>query len=63
MEYIAGGSLRNYFSASHPLAERDVCTITRQILEGTKSMHDNKFAHRDLKPEVRSTLGHDMDLN
>lgn len=37
------------------LPEEDVQEITRQILEGLNIMHTQGFAHRDLKPQVRSS--------
>jgi serine/threonine protein kinase len=50
MEYFPLGDLQNYLSS--PLPETDVQQITSQILEGLLFMHDNAFAHRDLKPTV-----------
>jgi serine/threonine protein kinase len=40
--------------SSPPLSEEEVKDISRQILEGLKIMHGEGFAHRDLKPQVRS---------
>lgn len=50
MEYFPLGDLQNYLSL--PLLEKDVQQITSQVLEGLSFMHDNGFAHRDLKPTV-----------
>jgi len=50
MEYIAHGDLRRYLRVLMPEAE--VRIITRQLLDGLQHMHKNRFAHRDLKPEV-----------
>jgi serine/threonine protein kinase len=50
MEYFPLGDLQNYLSL--PLAEKEVQQITSQVLEGLSFMHDNGFAHRDLKPTV-----------
>lgn len=36
------------------LSKEEVKDITTQILEGVKIMHTEGFAHRDLKPQVRS---------
>jgi serine/threonine protein kinase len=36
------------------LPEDEVKDIISQILEGVKIMHTEGFAHRDLKPQVRS---------
>jgi serine/threonine protein kinase len=38
------------------LSEEEIQDITRQILEGLKIMHEEGFAHRDLKPQVRSPI-------
>ena len=50
MEYFSYGDLQNYLSSLIP--ERETRQITSQILEGLLFMHDNGFAHRDLKPAV-----------
>ena len=51
MEYISHGHLRNYMQAER--SESEVKAITRQLLEGLVVIHQEGFAHRDLKPEVR----------
>lgn len=51
MEYIRHGDLQQYLT--QPLAETEAKQIVCQILEGLECMHDNGFAHRDLKPKVR----------
>lgn len=48
MEYFPLGDLQNYLSL--PLSEEEAQRITSQILEGLAFMHENGFAHRDLKP-------------
>lgn len=35
-----------------PIVESDTKTITKQLLEGLKIMHEHEFCHRDLKPKV-----------
>ena len=50
MEYFPLGDLESHLSPRLP--ENDVQQITSQILEGLSFMHDNGFAHRDLKPTV-----------
>lgn len=52
MEYVEKGDLRGYLRRRPALPERDVKEIAFQILDGLNMMHDKKFAHRDLKPEV-----------
>jgi serine/threonine protein kinase len=56
MEYVKHGDLSKLINkSSAPIAESDVKSISRQILDGLKVMHDNNFCHRDLKPEVIRT--------
>lgn len=62
MEYCELGDLDNYVKEHGRLAEDQVWDIGWQILRGLRFMHDNDFAHRDLKPAVstlfpRSTQG------
>jgi serine/threonine protein kinase len=52
MEYLPSGDLYKCLSDKPALSERDAQDITFQILEGVYWMHDNDFAHRDLKPQV-----------
>ena len=52
MEYISYGNLRSYLGVERP--ENEAKVITRQLLEGLAVIHQEGFAHRDLKPEVRS---------
>ncbi|CAI7591897.1 unnamed protein product [Penicillium glandicola] len=51
MEYLELGDLQNYLrNKGKPLQEFEAQCIMSQILEGLDLMHDNGFAHRDLKP-------------
>jgi len=50
MEYLELGDLRIYLDGKPPLPEHEAREITYQILDGLFLMHDNGFAHRDLKP-------------
>ena len=50
MEYLPYSDLHKYLSSSLP--EKEGQHIVSQILEGLNFMHDNGFAHRDLKPAV-----------
>jgi serine/threonine protein kinase len=53
MEYLELGDLQDYLRGKHkPLPEFEARGIMSQILEGLDLMHDNGFAHRDLKPNV-----------
>lgn len=50
MEYLSEGDLHKYLSS--PLPEKEGQQIVLQVLEGLHFMHENGFAHRDLKPAV-----------
>jgi serine/threonine protein kinase len=50
MEYFPHGDLQSYLLS--PIPEGEVKEIASQVLEGLAFMHDNGFAHRDLKPTV-----------
>jgi serine/threonine protein kinase len=52
MEYLEHGDLHNFLLASEPLHEDIAGEIAFQVLEGLSFMHENSFAHRDLKPAV-----------
>ena len=55
MEYFELGDLCRCLAQipSNVLEEQDARVVTFQILEGINFMHENQFAHRDLKPSVR----------
>lgn len=48
MEYFEHGDLGRHLTA--PLVEGEVKVITKQLLEGLAVLHDQNWAHRDLKP-------------
>ena len=50
MEYFPLGELGRHLNTALP--EIQAGTIITQLLEGLTFMHDNHFAHRDLKPGV-----------
>ncbi|KAF2121904.1 kinase-like domain-containing protein, partial [Lophiotrema nucula] len=50
MEYLSHGDLHNYLKTEAALPELDAQQIAIQICEGLSMMHENGFAHRDLKP-------------
>lgn len=52
MEYLEIGDLFEYLRGRDPLGEIEAREITYQVLDGLSMMHDNAFAHRDLKPSV-----------
>ena len=53
MEYFPHGTLLDYFRASPvPVPEPDAILMVTQILEGVSIIHENNYAHLDLKPSV-----------
>lgn len=52
MEYIPSGDLHQSIMHLPAVSNLDAATITTQLLEGLYFMHDNDFAHRDMKPQV-----------
>ncbi|KAJ5389222.1 Tetratricopeptide-like helical [Penicillium cataractarum] len=50
MEYLEAGNLATYLHGTPPLSETDAKEVSYQILDGLCMMHENGFAHRDLKP-------------
>jgi serine/threonine protein kinase len=50
MEYLHMGDLEKYLVV--PFPEDVAKEIASQLVEGLGYMHDNGFAHRDLKPGV-----------
>jgi serine/threonine protein kinase len=64
MEYLPLGDLQKYID--NPLKESEAATIAQQLLEGLAFMHENDFAHRDLKPAVNlmhSYIHRSVDCN
>lgn len=54
MEYIEYGDLQRHMKKQFP--DGEAREIASQLVEGLVYMHDNGFAHRDLKPGVRLSL-------
>jgi len=52
MEYLPNGDLYHHAQNIPPFSELDASKIIRQLIQGVQFMHDNGFAHRDLKPQV-----------
>jgi len=50
MEYFPEGDLTKRLGS--PLPQETIQTISTQVLEGLKIMHQKGMAHRDLKPAV-----------
>ena len=52
MEYIEGGTLRQYFKKrKYNFSERQASNIMIQIVNGIKYLHQYGIVHRDLKPD------------
>jgi hypothetical protein len=54
MEYFPLGTLDKF--TSEELKEENARVISAQLLEGLKTMHEEGFTHRDLKPQARQLL-------
>ncbi|KAH8696945.1 kinase-like domain-containing protein, partial [Phaeosphaeriaceae sp. PMI808] len=50
MEYCHHGDLHHYLISQRIVAAEEVQQLTYQMLEALDQMHQNDFAHRDLKP-------------
>jgi serine/threonine protein kinase len=50
MEYFGNGDLARHIP--NISTEEEVRQITTDLLDGLKIMHNEGFAHRDLKPQV-----------
>lgn len=57
MEYMPLGDLeKNVVKCSGTVPEAEAKDITEQILSALNIMHAESFAHRDLKPQVRTIM-------
>ncbi|WP_140946597.1 protein kinase domain-containing protein [Micromonospora sp. XM-20-01] len=54
MEYCPFGDLQKYTASRGSLPEEEAKVVMRQVFRGLAHMHEEKFAHRDLKPAVCS---------
>lgn len=54
LDYLPLGDLQTFVEKHGPLAEQDAHQIVSQVLHGLGIMHEAGFAHRDVKPQVRS---------
>jgi serine/threonine protein kinase len=53
MEYLAKGDLEIYLRNRPPLREIEYREIIRQVTKALQLMHQEGYAHRDIKPQVR----------
>jgi tetratricopeptide (TPR) repeat protein len=49
MEYLTGGTLRDYLKSSFPFANTELKRLVKQICDGLQEIHDQSIIHRDLK--------------
>jgi serine/threonine protein kinase len=56
MEYCRHGDLHHHIKSRRFVPAGEVQQLAYQILEGLDQMHQNDFAHRDLKPGVCMNL-------
>ena len=50
MEYVEGGSLKEYMDQHGPLPIEESLDIFQQLLNALQHAHENKVIHRDIKP-------------
>ena len=50
MDYEEGLSLQHFLNHCHRLTEKEIRLITRPILKGLLTIHDEHYLHRDIKP-------------
>lgn len=55
MEFCSGGSLANLLEHGRIEDEQVIMVYALQLLEGLVYLHDTKIAHRDIKPESKSS--------
>ncbi|OHS95787.1 CAMK family protein kinase [Tritrichomonas foetus] len=50
LEYCPNGSLQDYIRKEGPLSGKKLYGVVRTLLNAIKFIHDNRFAHLDIKP-------------
>lgn len=51
MEFLEGGSLRNYVRQNGALSEKDALGIILPVIEAVETLHQSKITHLDIKPD------------
>jgi serine/threonine protein kinase len=51
MDYLPGGTLRQYYTREEPLPLTKIALYIRQIAEALQYAHDARYIHRDVKPD------------
>ncbi len=49
MEYLSGGTLKEYLNAHHPLPLETIQQVALQVCDGLSEIHRHSVVHRDLK--------------
>lgn len=62
MEYLDGGSLRNYVHKNGVLSEKTALELMIPIMKAVDVLHKNRMTHLDIKPD-NIMLKHDTDFN
>ncbi len=50
LEYLAGGSLREYLNSGERLTESQAASLMLQVAQGLSYAHGRGYVHRDIKP-------------
>lgn len=56
MEYLPEGDITKHISALAPLPQETAKSMSKQLLESLKVMHQERIAPRDIKPAVSFLL-------
>lgn len=51
MEFLNGGSLRNYVHTNGPMSDRDALNVLEPIMKAVDYLHSNLIMHLDVKPD------------
>lgn len=51
MEFLEGGSVRNYVRQNGPLNEKEALEIILPVIDAVETLHQSKITHLDIKPD------------